>query len=297
MQSFTLTSPAKINRFLHIIGRRADGYHLLQTLFQCLDFGDTMAFTLNATPEINVQMFFPNGQDCGIPVTENLVYKLSSYLQEKYKIGSGINIKITKRIPMGGGLGGGSSNAATTLLALNCVWELNLDRSTLMAIGAQFGADIPFFLQESTAWGEGIGTELTPTHYPEKYAVVLVPNCFVSTIKMYQHPQLTRDSTPFRIDTLEGLLKNGQFESVVRNDFESLARELYPEIATHLDWLDQYSQARLSGSGACLFASFDAENEAKKILNLLPSGYNGFVAKCINQSPVHTQLREFGFLI
>lgn len=295
MNALVLCSPAKINHFLHINGQREDGYHLIQTLFQYLNYGDEMAFTPLAKNHIAVQMTFASGEDCGVPTEQNLIYKIASYLQTTYQVRSGIDIRVTKKIPMGGGLGGGSSNAATTLLALNCVWELNLSLATLMQIGEKFGADIPCFLIGQSAWGEGIGTQLTPTLLDETHVVVLTPPCLVSTPKMYQHSQLTRNTSAFRIGTLEGLLKNGQFENAVRNDFQQLVCQNYPIVAEYMAWLNQYARAKLSGSGASIFAIVESEEKATRIIEELPPCYHAFVAKSVNHSPLHTQLSNLGF--
>lgn len=297
MQTFSLSAPAKMNHFLHITGRRDDGYHELQTLFQYLDFCDELIFSLQNNNEIVVEMSDLQQRDCGVPLAENLVYKVASFLQKTYHIGSGIHIKVNKKIPMGAGLGGGSSNAATTLLALNYVWELNLSLEVLLSIAGQFGADIPFFILGQSAWGEGIGTKLTKTQLSETYVLVLTPPCWVSTVKMYQHPQLTRNTSAFRIDTLEGLLKYGNFEHAVKNDFEPLVSGLYPEVAEQLAWLNQYARARLSGSGASLFALFKHKEQADSILQQAPESFKGFVAKSLNHSPLHTQLGNLGFFV
>lgn len=297
MNAVTLSSPAKINHFLHINGKREDGYHNIQTLFQFIDYSDELTFHLTDHDDIKVNMKFSTGQACHIPVQENLIYKLGNFLKNAYNIGSGIEITVHKKIPLGAGLGGGSSNAATTLLALNFLWELNLPVEKLMAIGKCFGADIPFFILGQTAWGEGIGTDLTKTELSEFHAIVLNPPCLVSTIKMYQHPQLTRNTSPFKIVTLEGLLKYGNIEHALKNDFEPLVCQTYPVVAEQLAWLNQYGQAKLSGSGASIFALFEQKSEAEKVLAELPNTFKGFLAKCVNHSPLHTQLSNLGFFV
>lgn len=295
MNTLVLCSPAKINHFLHINGQRPDGYHLIQTLFQYLDYGDEISFTPLTHSHIAVQMAFASGEDCGVPAEQNLIYKIATHLQKTYHVHSGVDIRVTKKIPMGGGLGGGSSNAATTLLALNYVWKLNLSLKTLMQIGETFGADIPCFLIGQSAWGEGIGTQLTPTILDEQYVVVLTPPCLVSTPKMYQNSQLTRNTSTLRIGTLEGLLKNGLFENAVRNDFQQLVCQNYPIVAEYMAWLNQYAKAKLSGSGASIFALVESKEKATTIIENLPPCYQAFVAKSVNRSPLHAQLINLGF--
>lgn len=285
-------SPGKINHFLHILGRRKEGYHNLQTLFQYLDYGDTLTFNLLPMPKIilNTSPPLPFAQE------KNLIYRVAGYLQRRYRLGSGIEIDLEKKLPMGGGLGGGSSNAATTLLVLNYVWELNLNLSDLLDIGAQFGADIPCFILGHSAWGEGTGTTLTKANPKEKWVLVVTPPCSVATPKIYQHPELTRNTSPFRIEALEELLENERLEQAVRNDFEVLVCQLYPEVADCLAWLNQYGQAKLSGSGSSVFALFESEQVAQDVIQQLPSIYQGFVAKGVNQSPLHQQLINLNWL-
>lgn len=289
-QAFSLISPAKINHFLHILGKREDGYHNLQTLFQFLDYGDTLHFKPSVDNEIHIHT---PGLD--FPIEENLVYKVAQQLKSKYQPLMGIDITLEKKIPLGAGLGGGSSNAATTLLALNYVWQLNLSKNELSNFGCSVGADVPFFILGQSAWGEGTGTQLTPATPEENWAVVITPPCHIATAKIFQHSELTRSTQAFRIEHLKGLLENERFENIVKNDFEPLVRKCYPSVAKCLDWLNQYGDARLSGSGSSVFALFKSKNQAISVMNHVPASFQAFCAKGVNQSPLHAQLNNMGF--
>lgn len=267
--SLTLTAPAKLNLFLHITGRRANGYHELQTLFQLLDWGDTLHFARNTTGTITLD---DGGLD--IPQAENLVMRAAQALQ----VGSlGVAIRLDKRIPTGGGLGGGSSDCATTLLALNRLWELNLPREQLLAIGAELGADVPVFVGGKTAWAEGIGEQLTPVEMPPLWYLVLVPQIHVSTGKVFSHPQLTRNSAPIKMAAF--------FDGHSRNDTQPLVRELYPEVDKALKVLEKFGEARLTGTGACVFTSFEHEADARAARKQLPDGCESILARGVNESP------------
>lgn len=272
-------SPAKLNLFLHITGQRTDGYHELQTLFQLLDFGDRLGFESGAGPEINVEC---PGLD--IPAQENLVFKAAEALQQATGCSTGANIVIEKYIPHGGGLGGGSSNAATTLLVLNQLWELNLDTETLCDIGLHLGADVPVFVQGHSAWAEGIGERLTPVTLEERWYLVLKPDCSVATGQIFSHQELTRTTAPIRIAAF--------FEQGGNNDCEAVVTQLYPEVRGALDWLNQFASGRLTGTGACIFAAFDEQAQAEDIRRRLPDELQGFVARGINQSPVQQQMKQ-----
>ncbi|MBL4795750.1 MAG: 4-(cytidine 5'-diphospho)-2-C-methyl-D-erythritol kinase [Pseudomonadales bacterium] len=273
--SLILPAPAKINLFLHILGRREDGYHLLQTVFQILDYSDELKFTYNTTGAITISPDIP-----GLPTHDNLIWQAAQRLQSSQGVShKGVHIQINKRIPMGGGLGGGSSNAATTLVGLNKLWETNLSTSQLAKIGLELGADIPIFIEGNSAWAEGIGENLTPIKLPSRWYLVVAPNCHVSTANIFQNKELTRNTSPIRIAAfLEG---GGQ------NDCEPLVRKLYPEVDNALIWLSQFGEAKLTGTGACAFVSFQTENDANLALKALPQEFNGFVAKGVNQSPLH----------
>lgn len=274
-----LCSPAKINRLLHIIGRREDGYHLLQTLFQFLDFGDTLHFEYREDGKIQLEPQIM----MGVSLENNLIYRAASALQKQAQVSHGVNIRIEKRIPLGAGLGGGSSNAATTLVALNHLWDLQWSSSELQALGVKLGADIPIFIHGHAAWGEGIGEKLTNVAIDEPWALVVFPPCQVNTAKIYAHPDLTRNTAAFKIgnlakDELESLL------SKLRNDFEPLVRKLFSEIDDAMKWLSNFGRAQLSGSGASVFACFNSLTQAQEVAQQLPQPFKGFVAKISNQS-------------
>lgn len=270
MTDLALLSPAKLNLFLHVTGRRADGYHTLQTLFQLLDWGDDLLFTVNDSGEVTL-----DGNKPTIPDAQNLVVQAARLLQPP---GRGVHITLHKRIPEGGGLGGGSSNAATTLLALNQLWDLGLESARLQALGRQLGADVPVFVAGTTAWAEGIGEVLTPVALPPRWYLVICPHCHVSTREIFSHEQLTRDTSPIKIAAF--------FEGHSRNDCQELVRNLHPEVDNALNWLEKFGDARLTGTGACVFASFAEQAPAMAALEQLPAAMTGFVAPGINESPV-----------
>lgn len=268
--TLTLLSPAKLNLFLHITGRRPDGYHELQTLFQLLDWGDELGFTPNRSGEITLE-----GTRLDIPPEQNLICRAARLLQR----GSlGVHITMDKRIPAGGGLGGGSSNAATTLLALNSLWQLKLSQAELQALGATLGADVPIFVGGRTAWAEGIGELLTPLDLPRRWYVIITPSCHVSTAQIFSHLQLTRNTSPIKMAAF--------FEGYSRNDCQALVRRLYPEVDEALGWLERFGDARLTGTGASVFAGFESEPEAGAVLQQLPPRWAGVVARGLNRSPV-----------
>ncbi|MBE0486976.1 4-(cytidine 5'-diphospho)-2-C-methyl-D-erythritol kinase [Marinobacter sp.] len=283
-QSLTLPAPAKLNLFLHIVGRRPDGYHELQTLFQFLDYGDDITFTL--TPEQpGVRLSQPVA---GVPDDDNLIIRAAKALTAATERPlSGVSIHITKRLPMGGGLGGGSSNAATTLLGLNQLWQLNLSEDQLADIGLQLGADVPVFVRGRAAFAEGIGEILTPANPPEDWFLVLKPDCEINTGKIFSEQGLTRDTPKMKIaPAFEG------DASRYRNDCQDIVCELYPDVKKSLKWLSQFGPARLTGTGACIFGRFPTESAARIIWESKPSGITGFVAKGVNSSPLHQKLTE-----
>ena len=272
-----LLSPAKLNLMLHIIGRRSDGYHELQTLFQLLDYGDTMHFEATDSSELNV--------DCAglqLPVQQNLAYRAAYLLQQHSQCQRGASIKWLKQLPSGGGLGGGSSNAATTLLALNRLWDLHLSIDALATLGQQLGADVPVFVRGHSAWAEGIGEKLLPVDLPERWYVVLKPACHVATAQVFANEQLTRNTPPIKIATV--------FAQGGHNDCETVVRQLYPAVDKALIWLNKFSQAKLTGTGACVFADFANEQQANTVIRQLPDKWQGFIAKGVNISPVHAAL-------
>ncbi|MCC4272223.1 4-(cytidine 5'-diphospho)-2-C-methyl-D-erythritol kinase [Marinobacter nauticus] len=280
----TLPSPAKLNLFLHIVGRRPDGYHELQTLFQFLDYGDELTFTLTPEqPGIRLAEPVP-----GVPDSDNLVIRAAKALAATTENTlPGVTIHLNKRLPMGGGLGGGSSNAATTLIAMNRLWGLNLGEDQLAEIGLRLGADVPVFVRGQAAFGEGVGEKLTPTNPPEDWFVVLKPECNICTGKIFSAEGLTRDTPKIKIrPAFEG------DASRYRNDCEDVVRILYPEVNQSLEWLSQFGPARLTGTGACIFGRFPTESAARIIWESKPSGITGFVAKGVNHSPLHKKLTE-----
>lgn len=282
--SITLPAPAKLNLFLHIVGRRPDGYHELQTLFQFLDYGDELTFTL--TPDRPGARLTQALAD--VPDQDNLIIRAARALAAKAaKPLPGADISLTKRLPMGGGLGGGSSNAATTLLALNHLWQLDLSIEQLAELGLGLGADVPVFVRGQAAFGEGVGERLTPATPPEDWFVVLKPECNINTGKIFSEEGLTRDTPRIKIaPAFEG------DASRYRNDCEDVVRRLYPEVNRSLDWLAQFGPARLTGTGACIFGRFPTESAARIIWESKPSGITGFVAKGVNTSPLHKKLTE-----
>ena len=284
LTSLTLPSPAKLNLFLHIVGKRPDGYHELQTLFQFLDYGDELTFTLT-TDQPGVRLAKPIH---GVADDDNLIIRAARMLAGRArKPLPGVTIAIDKRLPMGGGLGGGSSNAATTLLALNHLWQLNLSEDELAEMGLALGADVPVFVRGRAAFAEGVGEKLTPANPPEDWFLVLKPTCDINTGKIFSEKGLTRDTPKITIrPAFEG------DASRYRNDCEDVVRKLYPEVHQSLEWLSQFGPARLTGTGACIFGRFPTESAARIIWESKPSGITGFVAKGVNQSPLHQKLTE-----
>lgn len=273
MTTLALPAPAKLNLFLHINGRRPDGYHNLQTLFQLLDFGDQLTFTPLQSPEITLTC-----NDPALETEDNLVLRAAHSLRALCDQPQGVNIDLEKRLPAGGGIGGGSSDAATTLLALNHLWQLHLPKRQLLDLARQLGADVPVFVNGVSAFAEGVGELLQAIDLPENWFVVLAPNCHVSTAKIFSHKGLTRDTPVIKVAA--------SFEQGTHNDCQALVCELYPEVRSALTWLNQYGDARLTGTGACVFVKAESQQQAEAIFSRRPKHLNGFVAKGINQSPV-----------
>lgn len=273
-------APAKLNLFLHVTGRRADGYHELQTLFQFLDYGDELWFDTNNSGEIRRI----SGNEA-IDPEQDLVIRAAHRLAEVGRSTPGVSIRIHKRLPMGGGLGGGSSDAATTLVVLNRLWSLGLDHKQLMVIGLSLGADVPVFIAGQAAWAEGVGEVLTPVEMlAEGWFVVICPAVTVSTPVIFTDPQLTRNSPQITIaDFLSGRCQN-QLQPVVER--------LYPEVAEATGWLSRFQPAQMTGSGACVFAAFASFAEAQSVLQQLPSAWNGFVARGCNRSPLYRRFDQ-----
>lgn len=309
--SLSLISPAKLNLFLHINGKRSPdqkfaGYHELQSVFQILDRGDILHFTLEKKPGIRIS---PNFGE--IPLEENLIYKAAELLQKESNISDplpGVHIRVEKNLPMGGGLGGGSSNAATTLLALNYLWQTKLNEEALASIATNLGADVPIFVRGRSAWAEGIGEIITPIKLREYWYIVLIPECHINTSEIFSHERLTRATPKMKIaPALEGQqnktqaeVKNAYLDQVdinflsdkYRNDCEALVSELHPEIRDAINWLNQFAPSRLTGTGACCFARFESELKAQQVLNEAQSKFKGFIAKGVNLSPAIQRLNE-----
>ncbi len=275
--ALSLPAPAKINLFLHITGRRADGYHNLQTLFQLLDYGDQLDFAINPDGDIHLSPSIP-----GVSPENNLVYGAARALQQYSGCTLGTDIYLHKHLPMGGGLGGGSSDAATTLLGLNALWQLELPTKVLLEIGAQLGADVPVFVLGHTAWAEEIGDQLTPVEMSDDWYLILTPDIQVSTAEVFAHQGLTRNTHPIKIRAF--LEQGGQ------NDCQTVVETLYPEVKRARQWLAQFAETRLTGTGASLFARFASEIDAKSVLEQIPAPWQGFVAKGVNQSPLLSSL-------
>lgn len=278
MTSLTLLSPAKLNLFLHITGRRADGYHNLQTLFQLLDYGDELSFNTRSDGQITLTPELP-----GVSFEQNLIIKAVRALAPYKPAAAGVDIQLEKRLPMGGGIGGGSSNAATTLVALNYLWGCGLNKNQLQAIGLQLGADVPVFINAQTAWAEGVGEDLKPIKMQPKWFLIAQPDCHVSTAEIFLHKDLTRDTSAIKV---AAFLERGG-----KNDCEALVRELYPEVDKALILLQKFDRnARMTGTGACVFASFESAEEARKVQAEMPKSLPGFVAQGINESPLYKLL-------
>ena len=280
MSTLSLPSPAKINLFLHITGQRSDGYHNLQTLFQLLDFGDKLVFRSNRSGNIKI-----NGNIDGVDEKNNLIFHAATLLQKSTGCDLGCTIDLSKNLPMGAGLGGGSSNAATTLVGLNALWKCGLTANQLSDLGKTLGADVPVFVHGESAFAEGIGDILTPLTLPQRWFLVITPNCHVSTREIFSNPQLTRNSSPIKIRALSGV--------EYRNDCQDVVSKLYPAVGTVLQWVENFSAPLMTGTGASVFCSFDSKSEAQHVLSKLPKQWTGFVAKGVNRSPVHEQLHDF----
>ena len=300
----SITAPAKINLFLKINGKRADGYHNLQTLFQILDIGDQIELKRTSDGSVNL-----SNQLTGVEQEDNLAFRAAKLLQQATGCARGADISIAKQLPMGGGLGGGSSNAASVLLGLNALWDTGLSLAELAELGLQLGADVPVFIWGQSSLAEGVGERLYPVELVENYYLVLRPAVEVSTAKIFADPALTRNSPAIRIAaffqqatpyeseqkapaSISNELRRSKLEEWQKlgNDCESVVRANYPEVDEALNWLSQYTDARLTGTGSCIFGAFESRAEAEKALSESP--LNGFVAKACNLSPAHKQLRQ-----
>ncbi len=273
MPSLTLPAPAKLNLFLHINGQRPDGYHDLQTLFQLLDYGDELSFEVTAGTNIAFTC-----SDASLNGEDNLVVQAAKLLQKQADKPLAAKIHLHKRLPAGGGIGGGSSDAATTLLALNHLWQLQLPPTQLLTLARQLGADVPVFVYGHSAFAEGVGEQLQAVDLANNWYIVLAPACHVSTAKIFSHKDLTRDTPVIKVATS---LQHG-----TQNDCQALVSELYPPVKSALTWLGQYGPAKLTGTGACVFLAVANEQEAQRIFSQRPNAVNGFIARGVNQSPV-----------
>ena len=272
-------APAKLNLFLHLTGRRADGYHLLQSVFQLIDKGDVLHLAVR-----DDEVIHRSTELAGVPAESDLVVRAARLLQaEAKKQGKivGAEIAVEKNLPMGGGLGGGSSDAATTLLALNHLWQTGLTRAELMALGLQLGADVPFFLFGQNAFAEGIGEDLVAVETPDRWFIVIEPGVSVPTQRIFSSTELTRDTKPVKISDFSGAK-----ESFGKNDLQVVAANLFPPIADAIKWLQQYGDARMTGSGACVFCPFKDEQQAEAVLATVPLQWKAWKAKAIAHHPL-----------
>jgi 4-diphosphocytidyl-2-C-methyl-D-erythritol kinase len=272
-----LPAPAKLNLMLHILGRRADGYHELQTLFQFLDAGDELGFALRRDGEIRLHTAIE-----GVPHDSNLIVRAARLLQQHSHCPLGADIWLDKRLPMGGGIGGGSSDAATTLLGLNRLWQLNCSEDLLASLGLSLGADVPVFVRGRAAFAEGVGEKLQPVTLPEPWFLVAIPQVLVSTAEIFSDPELTRDTPPIKV---RSLLEGGG-----RNDCQPVVMKRYPEVRNALILLNKFVPTRLTGTGACVFGSFPNEDDADKVARQLPATLPSFIAQGRNISMLHRKL-------
>ena len=280
MSSVTLPAPGKLNLFLHITGRRDDGYHNLQTLFQFIDLCDELTFTLTEDDTVQIQ---PEVE--GVPLKDNLIYKAAMLMKPYRKLPKGILVELDKHLPMGGGIGGGSSDAATTLLALNKLWQCECSLDQLANLGKRLGADVPVFIFGHSAFAEGIGEKLTKVTPKTPYYLLLKPKCHVPTVQIFTDKHLTRDTPAIRIShalKLEG-----------HNDCLEVVKRLYPEVDEALKWLSQFGDAKLTGTGACLFLAFDSIDDAERVRASAPKNWQTWVCRGRNTSPTHDVLDQW----
>ncbi len=277
---FTFPAPAKLNLFLHVVGRRLDGYHLLQTVFRFIDFSDQISFELRDDGIVKL-----HNPIAGVPEEKDLCVRAAKLLQQKTGTTQGVDIFLHKQIPMGGGLGGGSSDAATTLLALNHLWKVNVNPEQLLELGLQLGADVPVFIFGQNAFAEGVGEKLAAIELPPAWYLVLVPPVQVSTAEIFTSKELTRNTIPITIPPFS--VWQGH------NDLELVVCRAYPEVARCLEWLKRLENttiAAMSGSGACVFAEFATEQAARAAFERIPDDMKGFVAKGLECHPMHKAL-------
>jgi len=285
-------APAKLNLFLHVTGRRADGYHLLQSVFQLIDHGDTLHFDLRADHEIVRTTDMP-----GVPFEQDLIVRALRALQDEYqrrhgRLPPGIDVAIDKRLPMGGGLGGGSSDAATAMMAANHLWQAGLSDAELIALGLPLGADIPFFLFGETAFAEGVGEALRAVPGPDCWYVVIEPGVSIPTAAIFTAQDLTRNSKPITISDFSSRHENQNgLIGFGKNDLQDVAVRLFPPVAEAIEWLSGYGAARMTGSGACVFGAFSSEQEAEQVLKQVPVKWKAWKAKALTKHPMKTLLQ------
>jgi 4-diphosphocytidyl-2-C-methyl-D-erythritol kinase len=277
MFKITLPAPAKLNRFLHITGQRDNGMHELQTIFQFIDLADELTFTRTKTKKITLSGNLPE-----LEPEHNLVIQAAKMLQQATDCRLGAEIHLTKRIPIGAGLGGGSSDAATTLLALNQLWQTNLTKTQLMRLGEQLGADVPVFIFGQNSWAEGIGEQLTPISLPETWIILLIPPVQISTAEVFCNEALPRNTSHCKMAV--SLVNEGV------NDCQNIVTQLYPEVAQAIDWLNQFAIAKMTGTGSCVFAPVSSKQQGQAILTELPKRFRGHVVKTLHHSPVNELL-------
>ena len=271
-------APAKLNLFLHIVGRRADGYHRLQTVFQLLDWGDTIRLRVREDGVISRVAGLEN-----VAAEDDLVVRAARALQSASGCKFGADIAVEKRIPAGAGLGGGSSDAATVLVVLNALWKTHLSEDALAEIGRKLGADVPVFVRGHSAWAEGVGDELTAIDLPPRHFVIVDPQIAVSTAALFQAPELTRDTPPTTIPRFLAGMETA-------NAFPPGARGRFPRVAAALDWLGRFGEARLSGSGGCGFVAVASQRDAEDIVRQCPPPFRAWTARGVNRSPLHEAL-------
>ena len=270
-------APAKINLFLHITGRLENGYHTLETIFQFLDYGDSLTFEINGANSILITPEVP-----GVSLSDNLIYRAAMLLKPHAKTNAGVVINLSKILPMGAGLGGGSSNAAPTLVAVNLLWQCDLSVDDLAQLGLVLGADVPIFVKGFAAFAQGVGEILTPVSPPQPWYLIVWPGVSVATADIFNAPELPRDTQPIELKQLDS--------AILKNDCEKVTKNRHPEVANALNWLIQYAPAKMTGTGSCVFGQFESEQAAAAALLDLPTTMHGFVAKGINQSPLMATL-------
>lgn len=297
-------APAKVNLFLHILGRRPDGYHDLQTAYQLLEYGDELEFDVTDDGRISLERNYESG-----PEDKDLIHRAARLLQQKTGTTYGARIRINKKIPMGGGLGGGSSDAATTLVALNHLWKTGLTTDELAAMGLHLGADVPVFIRGQSAFAEGIGEKLVPVTLADQWYLVIFPGRAISTAEVFNLPDLPRQTPPVRIrDFLTGTgRKQASTGAVVRseltirdflaggghNDCEAPVLRAWPEVAAAAKWLKRWVEPRMSGTGSCVFGRFFGESSARAVLAELPVAWQGFVSRGVNYSPLYEKMKQY----